>query len=191
MRFFRVFGWMWVGLASLALGACSNNDDPQVPPAEVVFPASWAGVWRLTIQDRDCTTDSFLGVDVTVDSICAGTTVGEFLGVRAELLDVSCVGTITDTDFNVHCSGHSELFGEVSVVGDFTAVRNDSVFTGGGSLTLQIRSGNSTETECHAVSYDALRVAAVPTECSGTVSLAKPLARALRPRREPSQRRGP
>ena len=138
---------------------------------------------------RDCTTDSLLGVDVPVDSICVGTTVQEFLGIREEQLDIRCVGTITDTEFNAHCSGRSELFSmEITVAADFTAVRNDSVFTGGGTATIQTRSGNSTETECYAVSYDALRVAPAPPECSGTVSMVKPLARALRPRREPSQR---
>jgi len=191
LRYFRVVGLMCVGLASLVMGACSK-DDPQVPPTEVVFPASWAGVWRVTFPYRDCTTDSLLGVDVTVDSICVGTTVEEFLGIRAEQLDVRCVGTITDTEFNAHCSGQSAAFGlEITVVADFTAARNDSVFTGGGSATLQYRSGNSTETECYAVSYDALHVAPAPPACSGTVSLAKPLARALRPRREPSQRPHP
>ena len=143
----------------------------------------------MTIPSRDCTTDSLLGVDVTVDSICVGTTLDEFLGIRAEQLDVTCVGTITDTEFNAHCSGHSDLFDyEITVAGDFTAVRDDSVFTGGGTATFQIRSGSSTETECYAVSYDALRVGSVLPECSGTVSMVKPLARALRPRRDSSQR---
>jgi hypothetical protein len=145
----------------------------------------------VTFPYRDCTTDSLLGVDVTVDSICVGTTVAEFLGIRAEELDLRCVGTITDTEFAAHCSGRVDMGAGfvIDVTGDFTAVRDDSVFTGGGALVA--RYGNSSETECYAVSYDALRVAPAPPACSGTVSLAKPLARALRPRPEPSKRQGP
>ncbi len=178
MRRFWRFGCTGVVLGCLAIGACSKEENPQVLPQEVVFPASWAGVWRGTFPYRDCPTDSLLGVDVTVDSICTGTTVEEFLGIREELLDIRCVGTITDTEFAAHCSGHSEFLG-VSVAGDFTAVRDDSVFTGGGDLTVRY---DDNTTECYQVSYDALRVAPAPPACSGAVSLVKPLARALRPR---------
>ncbi len=143
----------------------------------------------MTFPYRDCTTDSLLGVDVTVDSICVGTTVEQFLGIRAEQLDLRCVGTITDTEFAAHCSGRLDVGFVIDVTGDFTAVRDDSVFTGGG--TFVARYGDSSETECYAVSYDALRVAPAPPACSGTVSLVKPLARALRPRREPNPRQAP
>lgn len=178
LRLWRL-GCTGVVLSILALGACSKSEEPQVPPQEVVFPAAWAGVWRVTYPYRDCATDSLLGVDVTMDSICVGTTVEEFLGITAEQLDVRCVGTITDTEFSAHCSGQSESLGfKIIVAGDFTAVRDDSLFTGGGTLT--IRYEGSSEADCYQVSYDATRVSTVTSPCSGAVSLVKPLARALR-----------
>lgn len=172
-----------VGISMCVLAAgCGKDEDPKPPVQELRFPATWAGVWRVNFPYWDCQTDSLLGVDVYVDSICTGETIEEFLGIPEDQVAVDCTGTITDTDFTAHCSGRTEELGVVLTINaDFTATRQDSVFSGGGTAVLRYDYGNDSDTDCYELSFDAQLVGAVAPDCStGTATvLAKPLARAL------------
>lgn len=172
-----------VGTLACVLGSgCSQDEDPKVPAEEIRFPAAWAGVWRVNFPYQDCQTDSLLGIDVTVDSICTGETLEEFLGIPEDQVDVDCVGTITDAEFSAHCSGRTEQLGVVlTITADFTATRADSVFNGGGMAVFRYEYGNSTDSDCYDVSFDAKLLAPVAPDCaaSSATVMVKPLARAL------------
>jgi len=180
-----------MGISACLLGSgCSEDADPKAPVEEFRFPASWAGVWRVNFPYRDCQTDSLLGIDVTVDSICTGETLEEFLGIPEDQVAVDCTGTITDTEFSAHCSGRTEELGVVlTITADFTATRDDSVFSGGGTAVFRYEYGNSTDSDCYELSFDAELLAPVAPDCaaSSATVMAKPLARALL-QRQPSIR---
>lgn len=180
-----------VVLAASSVGSGCGKDEGAAPAPEFRFPAAWAGVWRVTIPYQDCRTDSLLGVDVYVDSICAGGTLEGFLGVPEDRVDMNCTGTITDTDFSAHCTGRSQQFGIVlTITADFEASRDDSVFSGSGTALFRYQAGDNSDTDCYEMSFTADRQASVPPDCaaSTTRALARPLARALLPRRSPPPR---
>jgi len=176
---FALAAWF---LGYLGASGCGESEPPKAPQPELTFPASWAGVWRVHFPNRDCQTDSLLGMDVFVDSLCAGETLEEFLGITQDQIDIVCTGTITDTEFASHCTGRSEQFGVVlTVTADVTGSRQDSLMTGGGTALLRYQSGNHSETDCYEISFDAVRLGPVGPGCSGSTTpiMAKPLTRAL------------
>ncbi len=182
MRRFPRFALAAWFLGYLGASGCGESEPPKAPQPELTFPASWAGVWRVHFPNRDCQTDSLLGVDVFVDSLCAGETLEEFLGITQDQIDIVCTGTITDTEFASHCTGRSEQFGVVlTVTADVTGSRQDSLMTGGGTALLRYQSGNQSETDCYEISFDAVRLGPVGPGCSGSTTpiMAKPLTRAL------------
>ena len=182
MQRFSRFVLAAVLFGSLGSWGCGESEVPKAPQPELAFPAAWAGVWRVHFPNRDCRTDSLLGVDVFVDSICTGETLEEFLGISEEQMAIVCSGTINDTEFAAHCSGRSEELGLVlTVTADITGMRQDSVFTGGGTATFRYELGNDSETDCYTISFDALLLEPVGPDCSGSgaVIMAKPFARAL------------
>jgi hypothetical protein len=144
-------------LGGVAFHGC--GDDPTQPPNQLFFPASWAGVWHLTLTERDCATDSFLGFDVSEDTICAGMSLVEFFGLGDVPID--CSGSITDTRIDATCTGQ-EPFTGCNVTLRVNADRPDSTISGTGSLRFSACSAaNCTE-------FDILgrRQAPAPSSCS-------------------------
>lgn len=73
--------------------------------ADPGFSAAWAGVWDLTITQKDCDTGDTLQIVAEQDTICTGNTINTDPGS----FSITCDGTSDDTNFNVTCTGSSEV----------------------------------------------------------------------------------
>ena len=163
-------------LSAVGTGGC-GHEDPQQPPATLKVPESWAGVWEVTITSRECTTDSFLGVDVVVDTVCAGESVEEFIGLADQGLEtMSCSGGFTDTHLATTCTGRSNIFCEFTVSGTFIADRADSTLTGDGVVHLRLVCSNEVQEDCIEAEIAGRRLAPAPSSCApATLGLASHL----------------
>lgn len=153
--------WQTGLLLGLLVGGVAFHgcgDDPTQPPSQLFFPASWAGAWRLTLTQRDCATDSFLGVDITGDTICAGQSLVDFFGLGDYSID--CSGSITDTHIEATCTGR-EPFLDCDVALRVSADRADSTISGTGSLRFSACSGAS----CTQFDILGRRQAPAPSPC--------------------------
>lgn len=68
-----------------------QTEDPTVT-------SEWAGVWQSNEDTYNCETQALSSSDVVVDTLCTGAAV---LGLGD---DFTCTGTITATDYDVHCT---------------------------------------------------------------------------------------
>ncbi len=157
-------------VAAAAWLAGCGKDDPSGPPGSVTVPEAWAGIWQVTLTTRTCATDSLLGVDVVVDTVCAGETAEEFLGLSdADLQVVDCSGGFTDTHLSITCTGSSELFGcTFRVNGSFSADRADSSFVGSGVVNTRLTCGSEVEDDCNEAEFVGRRLAPAPPSCTAS-----------------------
>jgi hypothetical protein len=146
-------------VGGVAFHGC-GDDDPTQPPSQLLFPASWAGIWRLTLNERDCATDSFVGVDVSVDTICAGMSLVEFFDLTDGQVALSCSGSMTDSHIDATCTGHESFF-DCDVTLRLSANRADSTLSGTGS----IRTSGCPVASCLEFDILGRRLAPAPTGC--------------------------
>jgi hypothetical protein len=133
----------------------------------VTVPEAWAGVWEVTLATRVCTTDSLLGVEVAVDTVCAGESVEGFLGLSGQDLEViDCSGGFTDTHFTITCTGRSDIFCTFTATGSFEADRADSTFTGSGVVNSRLVCGTDVQEDCTETDFTGRRLAPAPATCS-------------------------
>lgn len=174
--------WKWcvfaLFLGAIWLTAC--GEEPSGPAPSLLVPPSWQGVWEITITSKECDTDSLIGVDVLVDPVCAGESIEEFLGLRAEDLEmVSCDGNFVDAGFVATCVGRTDLFGcSFDLSGTFSANRVDSTFAGGGVLKMtSFCSGDDRIDDCIVVELEGRRLATDTPECDAPVGLVTDVVR--------------
>jgi hypothetical protein len=167
--------WKWcvstLFLVVIWLSGC-GKDEPSGPRSSLLVPASWEGVWEITITSRECDTDSVIGVDVLIDAVCTGESFEEFLGLHAaDLETVRCSGTFTDQGFTATCTGSTDLFGcSVDMAGTFTAAREDTTFAGEGVLNMISTCSGEPVEDCIVAELDARFLAADPPECDAATS---------------------
>ena len=146
-------------VGGVAFHGC-GDDDPTQPPSQLLFPASWAGIWRLTLNERDCVTDSFVAVDVSEDTICAGMSLVEFFDLTEPQVALSCTGSMTDSHIDATCTGS---FFDCDVTLRLSANRADSTLSGTGS----IRTSGQNCPVASCLKFDILgrRLAPAPAGC--------------------------
>jgi len=146
-------------VGGVAFHGC-GDDDPTQPPSQLLFPASWAGVWRLTFNERDCATDSFVGVSVDTTCVEAGMSLVEFFDLSGYDVALSCSGSMTDSHIDATCTGHESFF-DCDVTLRLSANRADSILSGTGS----IRTSGCPVASCLEFDILGRRLAPAPTGC--------------------------
>lgn len=161
-------GWIpRLGLAAAVLGLVFGcGKDPVEPPATVLVPEAWSGLWDITLTSRECGLDSVIGVDLLVDSVCTGGTLADFLGLEDDEVELECTGTWTDTELAATCSGTSTTFGcDFDIAGSVTATLNGSNFSGIARLNLRLNCDGDTSSDCIDAELSATRIGPEPASC--------------------------
>jgi hypothetical protein len=173
--------------AALGAGAVLGcGDDPVEPPPQTLFaPESWAGVWDITFIERECDSDILVDSFPTLETICTGESLVEFLLGDAEG-ELDCTGSWTDSSLEATCSGSSTVLGCITTVAArFDAsLRADSTFAGLVRLDVRFDCEDEIPDDCLDVELDAVLRAAEPDSCPQPATGAlKALTRATRPQR--------
>jgi hypothetical protein len=100
---------------------------------DVQMPDAWAGKWQLTVTYRNAATQNMTGKDV----ITAFVRPLEPLGVASAASRVNCTGGISDSLFDVHCSGQV-VSGLCTVTADLrlTMARTNDTLAGTGTRLI-------------------------------------------------------
>ncbi|MFN8179823.1 MAG: hypothetical protein U0167_17970 [bacterium] len=151
----------WVGSAAL----CGGDDGASSGNGDGKFPAAWAGLWSIDSRIADCVSQA--PVDSTqgqLQAFCTGKPLELDLGDLGTQL--SCNGTITDTDLDLTCTGtETTNVGVVDVDSGLRATRTGDRFTGTGHMTLK---QTGVVLGCFNVSVSGTRVGPVGTRCDST-----------------------
>lgn len=156
-----------MGATTLAVAVFIGcGKDPVEPPIESLYaPEAWAGVWEVTLTSRECGSDSILAVDIIPDSVCTGESLVEFLGLSEDDVQLSCVGSWTDSDLTATCTGTSNALGcDLDVAGAINASLSASNFTGAVRISLRFKCDDLSD-DCIDAELNAVRLGPEPADC--------------------------
>jgi hypothetical protein len=128
------------------------------------FPSEWAGVWDITITERECGSSTITDMYTDTDTICTGE-----IFTEGEEEGVTCDGTITSTTINVTCGGSVSEGGCTITLGSSVNVtRSGETFSGTGqwSVTYTGTCGPFLEDECVDEVYSGARTSGEPPACA-------------------------